>query len=247
MAYYSPSAYRDLRAKMRIPTVLAQTQGIPEFTIRQEMTSETATGRKSQGDQRVVSRSADGSRVEWYRSVHSNGAVSESWRIVNSAKLEIHANDSVQLVSTFKLSDPQYLARLDGRPDPAKDCLAFREATERYPKQYLGREVIQGVEAIKVLKRVNQIEVTSWLAPSLGCEELQSESRSPDGNGIFISRLVTTKVEQTSDARLFKIPEQYREVAPSVRLKASSALIDCPNNDSAGVAALDRAYFRHRP
>jgi hypothetical protein len=118
-------------------------------------------------------------------------------------------------------------------------------------RTYLGQEtMLRGLLAFKIRDEPGRI---AWLAPALGCSEVQVEQYTRQGllsdKMVLSSRSRLVEWSEKTDESLFARPMKYRHVSPSVRAAESVARapIHVPSTETNQHSAqADKEWQRHR-
>lgn len=168
-------------------------------------------------------------------------------RAGNPRVLSIHANDHIYTVhhqvSAFTVipsSRTSTVALQGAMGNPATNCEYRFDATPRFPlgDTYQGIDTVLGYRTHKFVAKTPSSVVTYWLAPDLGCFEIQKDTSWTDGakNKASRTRVVTLSVvEGTPDPSAFQVPQGYQEMKPSDLFRA----VEIAKFMSAGMSQAD--------
>jgi len=172
---------------------------------RSNLVALTATvSTSSDGQQRTVAYKADGSRVTRLSGPSKPRPVAQrELRLANGAVIEVLDSDEKKS-STLA----NYEEWLLGRRDPSADCVKDFRGSTWSGETVVGEEQVRGLKIILISKG----SLRSGYAPSANCELVKTEWSN--GSQTRQSTLLSIAFGEP-DARLFLVPDRYREVAPS--------------------------------
>jgi hypothetical protein len=169
----------------------------------------------------------------------------------------VRAYDHVGAKSTVRVSEEVALGR---ELDPEANCIKTISGGRIVDAAAVGREVMNGVETVKVVTTGGAVRITAWHAPSLACLPLRRlhEERNQAGVWKEVSLLETLRIDRgTPSLALFE--SQGDEMSPSAaververrRLKnaqmSRDALEERVQKAKRSVANQDRNYEQFHP
>jgi hypothetical protein len=122
---------------------------------------------------------------------------------------------------------------LRARMDPAQNCIVNDRGEPVFPGRIIGRESIVGHDTVMVQSG----NATWWLAPDLGCAQL--ETSRPSAEGAIIEQIANLVIPGEPDGALFYVPGRYNEVPPSVFFEL--------DKNAPETLKRDGAYYSRRP
>jgi hypothetical protein len=164
-----------------------------------------------------------------YMAVRSDGTTSSGslnqrtgYRRIRSrqAKKEVTVNDFLKLKTTL---DYGYIPFTPPRRTMPADCRPHGSEFSSLGVEMIGDYRAYRYQFMTVLTDGSKREYTQWLAPDLGCWEIQQTTRGYDSRGVLDGLFEKKVVEITPgepDDALFAVPDAYVEVKPSEREKA---------------------------
>lgn len=155
--------------------------------------------------------------------------------------------DGVQSVVRFpQLSLKAMAFRKEEIVSPPENCVFLGDSL-------VGYGTIRGYKVAKVKNMaIGQRTVTAWLAPELGCEQLQYQVEENEADG---TTKVTSETRAVSlvtgepDPKFFDVPDSYNSVQPSLALRKEADKLGAPWNDAMQQEATraDAAYWGVKP
>jgi hypothetical protein len=185
------------------------------FTVSfAEISTNPVSGRTFQKPQLYFAARSDGS------SVLGSSDLRNGWRRIRNPKekFEVTVADSLKLKTTL---DYSYLPIFSAKKSHAADCYQKGAAL-------IGIETVQGYrtyhyQRINALANRGKHQIDQWLAPDLNCYDIRTTGQryNMDGivDGVFEKRVLEI-LPGEPEVKLFAIPDDYAEVASSVREKA---------------------------
>lgn len=152
-----------------------------------------------------------------------------------------------------KRSDEELARRKSNLRQPASNCLQPGDTL-------LGTELVLGYPTVKIRQRslplrqgaevtANPWVTTCWRAPTLACEELQSQVEVKQADGALkltgATRPVSLKIGEP-DPRLFDEGTNYTEVSPSDLIRKGGEILGLQIKEVPETRAADKAYFAGR-
>lgn len=248
-------AYSHVKKKM---LQSRETSKVPAFTAY--LTETVVSPQGVIAEFRVVfAQRSDGSTVEHNQvTTSSRGLLDQTRQISYSDGRTAFVRDHIKSVSTTQLSEDEYKRRRIMAVDSTAKCVTPFSSSERKVYAPSGEyEAIAGVDTIKVIEESPSRRLTLWKAPSLGCYPLKRIVEFREGESKTFSapsELRLDKLEFGEPAsELFKIPEFYEEVPPSLlrtrqqdfrglKLSGDKEALSREHD-----ASKDAKYFSHRP
>lgn len=161
---------------------------------------------------------SDGTRHASARLMYRDpdGLLTEVHREVVTKEGRQTYSDLVHLKSTITNSRAWDTARMNGAIDPDTKCQnrvvsggpVYAKAGE--PKE----EILHGLKTYRFDFAQPDYNISSWLAPQLGCVQVQGEARNPKTNAL-ISKDELVSVSFSADESLFDSSPTYAETLPS--------------------------------
>jgi len=210
----------------------------------------------------TVTKRADGSFVEERR---TPDGTTRTLRLhqQDGTILSIEADLTRGMKSTVRLTAAEFEEMTTHWPTAASRCAQSRDGRSARPafKQSTRDETVEGVRAVRFESQNSDFVHTIWLAPSLDCSMVRAELYSPMAVPSAKTQTSTARriVAGRADDSLFALPENLKEVPPSVRLghlaehagaeraRPHAHEEELAERLKAEFAALDRFYHAHRP
>lgn len=183
-----------------------------------------------------------------YMAVRSDGTISSGSmdprlgyrRIRNRQhKVEVTVSDFLRIKTTL---DHGYIPFTPPRRALRPDCRPRVEGVEAIGVRAVAGFRAYGYRMVRVLPDGSKREHVQWLAPDLGCWEIQQVTRryDPKGTleGVFEKKALEVELGDP-DSSLFRVPEDYREVKPSERARAVH-LLNVADREGSEMAAKHR-------
>jgi len=192
-------------------------QGSVPFTARYTETStNTLTGRAVQMPLLYMAVRSDGTT--------SSGSLDQrvGYSRIRSRqeKREVTVNDFLKLKTTL---DYWYILLTAPRRAMPSDCRPEGSGVSSFGAEMIGNYAAYRYQRITVLRDGTKREFTQWLAPDLGCWEIQQTTHRYNSKGVldglFEKKVTEITPGEPNDA-LFAIPNDYVEVKTSERQKA---------------------------
>ena len=196
-------------------TVLRAQVTVQPFYLEKTISEEAGSGTMQAFKKEISARRSDGStvRIDSYGGAGGLAAGLYHREITFSDGRKIELLDHIQVKSTYPPLSPEELNRfLANFTNPRKDCGV------RPPIQ---TDAVNGVPVVVTNSGGGGFRITSWQAPTLGCETVYSKAEQMGPNG---SSRISAETKPTVLILGEPDPQLFEPGANAVELKPSEAL-----------------------